>query len=89
MHCIVAGASGGVEGIRRRILLVRHADGRQGAPPRRRARPLARLPRRRPIPDLDVAAARFPEVIRADLAELEVDQMRQLTNAHCADEHNR
>ena len=36
-----------------------------------------------------VAAARFPEVIRADLAELEVAQMRQLTNAHCADEHNR
>ena len=37
----------------------------------------------------NVAAARFPEVARADLAELEVDQMRQLTNAHCADEHNR
>ena len=36
-----------------------------------------------------MAAARFPEVTRADLAELEVDQMRQLTNAHCADEHNR
>ena len=56
---------------------------------RRRARPLARLPRRRPISDLDVTAARFPEVTWADLAELEVDQMRQLTNAHCADEHNR
>jgi hypothetical protein len=36
-----------------------------------------------------VAAARFPEVTRADLAGLEVDQMRPLTNAHCADEHNR
>jgi hypothetical protein len=36
-----------------------------------------------------VAAARFPEVTQADLAEPEVDQMRQLTNAHCADEQNR
>jgi hypothetical protein len=47
MHCIVANASGGVEGIRRR------------------------------------------KVTRADPAELELDQVRQLASPHYADEHNR
>jgi hypothetical protein len=89
MHCIVAGVSGGVEEIRRRMLLVRHADGRQGAPPRRRARPPSSPSPATAHPGSGTWPPRFPEVTRADLAELEVDQMRQLTNAHFADEHNR
>jgi hypothetical protein len=36
-----------------------------------------------------VATVRFPEVTRADPAELELDQVRQLANVHHADEHNR
>jgi hypothetical protein len=36
-----------------------------------------------------VATARFPGVTQADLAELELDQVRQLANAHYAGEHNR
>ena len=70
-----------------RILRARDADGRQGAPPRRQARPPACRPGDGPPRVWNVATTRFPGVTQADLAELELDQVRQLAHAHYAGEY--
>jgi hypothetical protein len=58
---------------------------------RRATGPVRQLDLPGDVPPLiwNVAAVRSPEVTRADPAELELDQVRQLANPHYADEHNR
>jgi hypothetical protein len=86
---MVVGATGGVEEIRRRDS---PSSGRRRPPGRAAAAPgpSASSPSRDVPPRIwNAATVRFPEVTRADPAELELDQVRQLANAHYAGEHNR